>query len=72
MNLSSPQSLAIAYFGNIFFDLIVLIYLFFIVVLKVCVAAVGLVGDIARALGSNIVSYSDLFMQILLENLAVS
>ena len=64
--------MAIAYFGNIFFDLIVLIYLFFIVVLKVCVAAVGLVGDIARALGSNIVSYSDLFMQILLENLAVS
>ncbi|CAH3016733.1 unnamed protein product [Porites evermanni] len=39
---------------------------------QVCVAAVGLVGDIARALGSNIVSYSDLFMQILLENLAVS
>ena len=35
-------------------------------------AAVGLVGDIARALGSNIVNYSDLFMQILLENLAVS
>ena len=35
-------------------------------------AAVGLVGDIARALGSNIVSYSDLFMRILLENLAVS
>lgn len=49
-----------------------LIYLFFVVALKVCVAAVGLVGDIARALGSNIVSYSDLFMQILLENLAVS
>lgn len=37
---------------------------------QVCVAAVGLVGDIARALGSNIVSYSDLFMRILLENLA--
>ncbi|KAK2547713.1 Importin subunit beta-1 [Acropora cervicornis] len=36
----------------------------------VCIAAVGLVGDIARALGSNILSHSDLFMQILLENLA--
>lgn len=31
-----------------------------------------MVGDIARALGSNILSHSDLFMQILLENLAVS
>ncbi|XP_015769581.1 PREDICTED: importin subunit beta-1-like [Acropora digitifera] len=37
---------------------------------QVCIAAVGLVGDIARALGSNILSHSDLFMQILLENLA--
>ena len=72
MNLSSPLSLAIAYFGTFLFDHIVLIYLFFIIALKVCVAAVGLVGDIARALGSNILSYSDLFMQILLENLAVS
>jgi len=38
----------------------------------VCVAAVGLVGDIARALGSNILTHCDHFMQILLENLAVS
>ena len=37
-----------------------------------CIAAVGLVGDIARALGSNILNHSNLFMQILLENLAVS
>ncbi|XP_074627708.1 importin subunit beta-1-like [Acropora palmata] len=37
---------------------------------QVCIAAVGLVGDIGRALGSNILSHSDLFMQILLENLA--
>ncbi|XP_068752252.1 importin subunit beta-1-like [Montipora capricornis] len=37
---------------------------------QVCIAAVGLVGDIARALSSNVLSHSDLFMQILLENLA--
>ncbi|XP_020607239.1 importin subunit beta-1-like [Orbicella faveolata] len=37
---------------------------------QVCVAAVGLVGDIARALGSNILTHCDHFMQILLENLA--
>lgn len=39
---------------------------------QVCVAAVGLVGDIARALGSSILTHCDHFMQILLENLAVS
>lgn len=37
---------------------------------QVCVAAVGLVGDIARALGDKIMNVSDLFMQILMENLA--
>lgn len=37
---------------------------------QVCVAAVGLVGDIARALGDKIMKVSDLFMQILMENLA--
>lgn len=37
---------------------------------QVCVAAVGLVGDIARALGEKIMNVSDLFMQILMENLA--
>ena len=37
-----------------------------------CIAAVGLVGDIARALGPNVLNHSNLFMQILLENLAVS
>ncbi|KAL9958290.1 hypothetical protein ACROYT_G035289 [Oculina patagonica] len=37
---------------------------------QVCVAAVGLVGDIARALGLHISAHCDHFMQILLENLA--
>lgn len=37
---------------------------------QVCIAAVGLVGDISRALASNVLNHSDLFMQILLENLA--
>jgi len=37
---------------------------------QVCHAAVGLVGDICRALGSQIISYCDEMMQILLENLS--
>merc|ERR1719189_3327795 len=37
---------------------------------QVCHAAVGLVGDICRALGSKIISYCDEIMEILLENLS--
>lgn len=37
---------------------------------QVCIAAVGLVGDVSRALGQQILPYCDEFMQLLLENLA--
>lgn len=41
------------------------------VVLQVCLAAVGLVCDLCRALMSNILPYCDEIMQLLLENLGV-
>lgn len=41
-------------------------------VLQVCLAAVGLVCDLCRALQSNILPYCDEIMQLLLENLGVS
>ena len=37
---------------------------------QVCHAAVGLVGDISRALGAQVISYCDEIMEILLENLS--
>ncbi|KAK3754622.1 hypothetical protein QZH41_020544 [Actinostola sp. cb2023] len=37
---------------------------------QVCIAAIGLVGDIARGLGMNIGKYTDLFMNIFLTHLA--
>lgn len=40
-------------------------------VLQVCLAAVGLVCDLCRALTSNILPYCDEIMQLLLENLGV-
>lgn len=48
-------------FGNRFLDS-----------LQVCLAAVGLVGDLCRALQSNILPFCDEVMQLLLENLGVS
>lgn len=39
---------------------------------QVCLAAVGLVGDLCRALTTQIVPYCDEIMQILIENLSVS
>ena len=39
--------------------------------LQVCLAAVGLVCDLCRALMSNILPYCDEIMQLLLENLGV-
>ena len=39
---------------------------------QVCLAAVGLVGDLCRALTNQIVPYCDEIMQILIENLSVS
>ncbi|KAF1410104.1 Importin subunit beta-1, partial [Spheniscus humboldti] len=39
---------------------------------QVCLAAVGLVGDLCRALQSNILPFCDEVMQLLLENLGVS
>lgn len=41
------------------------------VALQVCLAAVGLVCDLCRALMSNILPYCDEIMQLLLENLGV-
>lgn len=38
---------------------------------QVCLAAVGLVCDLCRALQSNILPYCDEIMQLLLENLGV-
>lgn len=38
---------------------------------QVCLAAVGLVCDLCRALMSNILPYCDEIMQLLLENLGV-
>lgn len=43
-----------------------------LVLLQVCLAAVGLVGDLCRALQSNILPFCDEVMQLLLENLGVS
>lgn len=40
-------------------------------ILQVCLAAVGLVCDLCRALMSNILPYCDEIMQLLLENLGV-
>lgn len=40
--------------------------------LQVCLAAVGIVGDLCRALGSNILPHCDELMMMLLENLGVS
>lgn len=40
--------------------------------LQVCLAAVGLVCDLCRALQTNILPYCDEIMQLLLENLGVS
>lgn len=40
--------------------------------LQVCSAAVGLMGDLCRALGSKVLPYCDKVMMVLLENLAVS
>lgn len=37
-----------------------------------CLAGVGLMGDMCRALGSKIMPYCDETMMILLENLGVS
>lgn len=42
-----------------------------VVCLQVCLAAVGLVCDLCRALMSNILPYCDEIMQLLLENLGV-
>ena len=39
---------------------------------QVCHAAVGLVGDICRALGASVMVYCDEIMNILLENLSNS
>jgi importin subunit beta-1 len=39
---------------------------------KVCLAAVGLVGDLCRALGQKMLPYCDEVMMMLLENLGVS
>ncbi|NXX16424.1 IMB1 protein, partial [Podargus strigoides] len=39
---------------------------------QVCLAAVGLVGDLCRALQNNILPFCDEVMQLLLENLGVS
>lgn len=39
---------------------------------QVCLAAVGLVCDLCRALMANILPYCDEIMQLLLENLGVS
>lgn len=44
----------------------------FLAALQVCLAAVGLVGDLCRALQSNILPFCDEVMQLLLENLGVS
>lgn len=40
--------------------------------MQVCLAAVGLVCDLCRALMANILPYCDEIMQLLLENLGVS
>lgn len=37
-----------------------------------CLAAVGLVGDLCRALGQKMLPYCDEIMMMLLENLGVS
>ena len=37
-----------------------------------CIAAVGLVGDLARALGLKVLPFCDEIMMVLLENLGVS
>ena len=42
-----------------------------VMMLQVCLAAVGLVCDLCRALMSNILPYCDEIMQLLLENLGV-
>lgn len=39
--------------------------------LQVCTAAVGLMGDLCRALGVKVVPYCDETMVMLLENLGV-
>jgi len=40
--------------------------------LQVCAAAVGLMGDLCRALGVKVLPYCDETMVMLLENLGVS
>lgn len=51
---------------------VVLLWLqWFVVGLQVCLAAVGLVCDLCRALQSNMLPYCDEIMQLLLENLGV-
>lgn len=46
------------------------VYLF-VCLCQVCLAAVGLVCDLCRALQSNMLPYCDEIMQLLLENLGV-
>jgi hypothetical protein len=41
------------------------------IIFQVCIAAVGLVGDLSRALGQKILPYCDEIMMLLLENLGV-
>ena len=40
-------------------------------VLQICLAAVGVVGDLCRALSKNILPFCDEIMVMLLENLSV-
>ena len=39
--------------------------------LQVCLAAVGLVGDLSRAMNKEMLNYCDDIMTVLLENLGV-
>ena len=45
---------------------------FILLHLQVCGAAVGVAGDLCRALGKEIIKFSDDLMMMLLENLSVS
>ena len=41
-------------------------------VIKVCLAAVGIVSDLCRAFGTEFVPYADEIMSILIKNLGVN
>jgi importin subunit beta-1 len=39
---------------------------------KACIAAVGIVGDLCRSFGEQVLPFCDEFMNLLMANLAVS